>query len=454
MMLLNIIMAASFAPILPLIYIMMRNTIKPKKNIIIGTTLPVEAQTDPDVTSICDSFKKWLGIATLLLIPLLVPPFFMSSFGVAMTWYMTWMVLLVVAHPIVFAVHRGRLMTLKNERGWRSSVAGQRLAEVKLAGIPVYKINNIWFLLALAVSLVPVLYVLLVGGKANAMLMPIYLTFAGTVALFWGLYYIIYHIRAEVFNEDLTLTMALTRVRRYNWGKFWIIASWITAAYNLAVWAFAVNETGILIATLVYSVIIIIISLQTEFATRAAQQKLTASDTGDVYADEDEYWFLGLIYYNPNDKQFLVNDRIGMNMSMNVAKPAGKVLMFFTALIIVAMPFLGLWMLTEERTPVNLVIDGSMFTVEHTRIAYSFPLGEIDSVELIFELPVMTKTNGSNFENLYKGNFNARGYGAVTVCMLPQNPPFLVIKIQDGTTYIFNDTDSNVTTAVYRALTP
>ena len=56
---------------------------------------------------------------------------------------------------------------------------------------------------------------------------------------------------------------------------------------------------------------------------------------------EDDYWMWGFIYNNPNDNHLMVNYRVGIGMSVNIAKPAGKILMGFAALSIALMPFIG-----------------------------------------------------------------------------------------------------------------
>jgi hypothetical protein len=211
---------------------------------------------------------------------------------------------------------------------------------------------------------------------------------------------------------------------------------------------FADNMTALLASVFAYTLIIIGVSIYTEFATRIAQQKLTAGNTGDLYLDEDEYWLLGMFYHNPNDNHFFVNDRVGMNMSVNLAKPAGKVVLILTVLVILAMPFLGVWMTKEQAVPLNLILTETTLTARHTSDKYVIPLNSIESVELIEKLPSMIKTGGTNLENLYKGNFRAGGYGSARVCIRPLNPPFLVIK-SEGNIYIINDEDSNVTREVY-----
>jgi len=450
----EIILAACFLPIWPIIYFLMRNMTKPKKNIILGVTLPQSAHSADETQTICAAFLRALNIVSLPLLPLMIPPFFFTAMGTGMTWFMTWLLWLIVAPMAVFAVYRGRLLTVKRERGWFSEASGKALADIRAAVIPKKKVSWIWFFLPLVISFIPLPASFRAAEDWGWA--AIYITFAAMTSLFWLFYHMIYRVRTEIVNENLTLTMALTRARRYQWSKFWVAAAWLTGLLNVAVWLFEDNVTALLTATLGYTVILIAVSLHTEFAARAAQQRLTAQNIGDSYVDEDDHWIWGLFYHNPNDHHFLVNDRIGMNMSVNLAKPGAKILMAFALLCMVAMPFTGIWMWAEESTPVRLELrdlgSGPAIAARHTRDVYVIPDGGIKSVELIDELPRMTRTAGTAFEHLLKGRFNAQGYGAVRVCLQTNSPPFLVITNEGGWIWILNDNDPDVTREVFAKL--
>ena len=449
-MAMNIILAVSFVPVWGILYFMIKNYEKPKKNVILGVTLPHVAHEDPVVKGMCSSFGRWLNMVMLPLLALLAPPFFMSSMGAAITWFMTWFVLVVVAPLTVFGIHREKLMSLKLERGWRSETAGLNLVDVRAAAVPPRKMSGIWFLLPLIISLLPIADALRAPHEGSLVFM--YAMFSLMVALFWVFYHMIFNLRSEVFNDDLTLTMALTRVRRYNWSKFWLAAAWLTGALNVALWVFYENMTAFLIATLVYSLVLLAVAVKTEFAARFAQQKLTAGETGELYVDEDDLWIWGMFYYNPHNSRFLINDRFGIGMTVNLAKLSGKALMVFAALSIAISPFLGLWLWAEEATPVRLVLTQTELTARHTGDRYTIPLDTIESVELIEKMPfVIRKISGANFDNLYIGAFSVIDYGQPLLCTHPKNPPFLVVTA-GGQSYIFNDADSGLTMEVYSQL--
>ena len=457
---LNIILAVSFTPIWPIIYFLMRNTTKPKKNVILGATLPKEAHDDEEVREILRGFRRWLDIFVVPLLPLLIPPFFMRMTGAAMTWFMVWLLIIVVAPFAVFGVYREKLMVLKREKGWRSDAEGLTVADVKAAALPVRKISDLWFLPAAVMALLPIIVELLAlltsspsPSPPEQPAMVIYVTFALTGAIFWVIYHWVFRLRSEIVNEDLALTLALTRMRRYNLGKMCLFSAWATGALNLLVMILGVGANAFVIIIMAYTLLLISLAMYAEFATRGAQRKLTEAVAGTFYVDEDDHWLWGQFYYNPNDKHFLVNDRIGMGTSVNMAKIGGKITMGFALLSLVAMPFIGIWMWVGEATPAKLAMSETALTALHTGDQYVIPLDVIESAEIAETMPVViSRDNGWGMNNLNKGRFTVRGLGSAYLCVMTQNPPFLIIKA-DGRTYILNDEDSSVTKEVFARLT-
>ncbi|MCL2662283.1 MAG: PH domain-containing protein [Oscillospiraceae bacterium] len=449
----NIIFAACVVPIWPILYFVFRNLVKPKKNVIIGVTLPENERDNTDVQTICRSYLKWLNITLLPQLPLFIAPFFMSSMGLAMTWYMTLLLLLIVAPFVVFAVHHGKLLALKRENGWYSEAVGKIAADIKATMVPAKRISGIWFLIPAIISLLPIADSIINPNATVPDYLWVYVTFSVMIVSFWMLYYMIFRVRAEAVNENLSLTTALTRVRRQNWGKFWLVSVWSTGALNLVIWIFSDNVMAFLIATIVYTLVLITVAIATEFSTRNAQQQLTATGMGEAYIDDDDYWLWGMFYNNPNDNHLLVNARIGMNMSVNLAKTGGKILMLFAVIMLAAMPFIGVWIWVEEATPTALVLTDTDLVARHVGTRYVIPLDSIESIELLTEMPtVLSRVAGSSFENLAKGRFLVSNHGTSTLCIQTNDPPFIMIITNDRT-YFINDANSSVTTGVYNEIT-
>src|SRR5699024_1607654 len=106
-------------------------------------------------------------------------------------------------------------------------------------------------------------------------------------AMSLAFYPLVFRQRLDALDADQTLTAALTRVRRYNWTKCWLLMSYLTAAYSLAVWSTGSSMGWYLVWTGLYTVGLLVASLQTEFAARRAQRRLTLGRTEMPLVDED-----------------------------------------------------------------------------------------------------------------------------------------------------------------------
>lgn len=269
---------------------------------------------------------------------------------------------------------------------------------------------------------------------------------------FYFLYRILFHQKAEVVDDNTSINAALTQVRRFNWGKCWLLVTWLTGVFSLVVWMFPENGLAILIAAVAYSAATIVFVLSAEFKTRRLQQKLTEGSGRSVYTDDDEHWIFGMLYNNPNDRHFIVNRRTGIGTTINLAGPGGKILMLISLLIILAMPFFGLWMMREEFTPVTLTVSGTAVIAGHDLTVYDISFSDIRSTYLLNELPDGTRLMGTGMDTVLKGRFRFDGIGPCTVCLDPRTPPFIVIVTADDT-YILGASDTVQTEAVVRTLT-
>ena len=122
---------AVILPILPIIYFTLKNECKPKKNIIVGVTLPYEARNDVSVLAFLERYKKELKLTCWGFLAIIVPCLFIQSFSVSMTVWLTWIVLVCVVFFIPYIRCNKNLRQLKEERGWRQKEAPQVVTDLK-----------------------------------------------------------------------------------------------------------------------------------------------------------------------------------------------------------------------------------------------------------------------------------------------------------------------------------
>ena len=450
-MIVNLIVALAMYISLPLIWWMLRSASFERNNLILSVTLPPEGRKDPQVLELAARFRRRLrnlfwGM-TLALVPAVVVPWV----SVCTMYSLIWLIGVIFLPYILFAKANSALKKLKQDRGWRTTAGSRHTVAAMPPATPPKRLSAAFFLPPVLLSAAPVLSVLKgEGGQPWNMVLLITVGCCLLVTvLSLAIYPLVFRQRLDALDEDETLTAALTRIRRYNWTKCWLAMSWCTGVYSLIVWGCRGSMAWYLIWTTVYSLALLGISLQTEFAARRAQRTLTLDRQEAPLVDEDDRWIWGILYYNPDDNHTFVNERVGMGMSMNLARPAGKWMMGISLAIILAMPLLGVWLMVEEFSPLELTLKQNIVVARQAFTAYEVPLEQVEEAELLEALPKASRIYGSGLENLLKGKFAVEGYGTSTLCLNPNDPPFLVLKTPD-TTYILGGGDP---TELYREIT-
>jgi len=450
----KIILFVCFIPIPLILCAVLMNEAKPKKNLILGITLPKAAREDDAVKALCRAYRKRLGVCCAVTVLLAVPGLFLRYDSVVFTYFMSWLIPAMVLPSVPYGVYNGRLKKLKVSRGWFGEAAGLSLVDIKVAAAPLHELSAWWFLPPIAISLIPPVLTLITekSGDDFWAMLTTYAVMAAMVVLFYFFYRIIYRQRAEVVDENTELSVALTQVRRYNWGKCWIWSAWLTGIFNLTFWIFRKDSgNSILIASLLYSAVLIAVILRVEFRTRKIQQRLTVNSGKSVYVDEDDRWKFGMFYFNPDDRHFMVNTRIGIGTTINLGKPSGRAVAVLTVLLILAMPLVGVWMMRAEFTPVSLRAEETRLVASHTSEVYAIGYSDITSAKLIYKLPSGRRTNGTGMDSVQKGSFDLDGIGPCRLCLDPRSAPFLEIEA-GGRVYILGSSDSSETLTVYAAL--
>ncbi|MBQ8814584.1 MAG: hypothetical protein IJZ85_08830 [Lachnospiraceae bacterium] len=437
----NLFMFLMFYIVLPIIYFTSRNEWKPKKNIMLGVTLPSELIHSDEVEGIGREYRKELDRWTWILTLLGLPAIIIKSVSISMTWDMFWLVAVIVYPQVIYIRGWKRLKELKKEHGYEPPKGEPQEVKVDLTAIAEVQREPSpwWYVPPMIMGLIPcILGLELWGTKSFWWMESVYLSMFVCVVLFFAITYKGFrHQKVDMVNEQTDLTIALTRVRHYNWHKMMLSSAWLTGAFSLAMY-FLMDRVGWLLAvTAIYTVVILVLAIQTEFTVRRVQENLSRKYITDEYKDEDEYWLWGSIYYNPRDKHILKNARTGMNMTVNLATTGGKVYMFIGIIVILAMPFMGFWLMAEEFTPINVHLKNETLIASHLKEEYVIELEDIQSVEHIDELPPTRKDIGTNMDTLLKGQFRVDGYGVCQMLLNPEDDAFVVVTTEEDT-YIFS----------------
>ena len=205
-----------------------------------------------------------------------------------------------------------------------------------------------------------------------------------------------------------------------------------------------------MISAVLISAVITAAAVGVEMSTRKAQERLTEESGRGTYTDDDDKWIWGLFYYNPRDSHSFVNDRIGTGMTVNLARPAGKLMGTLALLILLAIPFIMPITNAVLNKPPELILSSTELTARSGGTEYVLGTEEIEHAELMDALPDgLVRINGTGLETLYKGRFSSEATGAVTVCLDPTAGPYIFIETESGSAYIFGTRDSKVTEEIF-----
>ena len=358
---------------------------------------------------------------------------------------------------VLFARYNGRLRALKAENGWLSPYGGTIVAadlgaKPEELGRPLSK----WlFIPPLLVSLIPCALAMASeneGERMGGLILGASFALCCLMSLFF--YPLIFRQRPDVVDSDSRVNAALTRVRRYNWGKTWIAMSWLSALLALGFWLLRESAFWLMLLTLAYTAGMLYFALRAEFAVRRAQERLPRESGARDYVDEDRFWLWGLFYCNPDDRRTLVSDRTGMGMGMNLAKPAGKITMGLVALILViGVSLAALWLIAMDYTPREARIEDGVLYFEHFTEKYEIALDEISGTELLDSLPSAKRVAGTGMDTLCEGRFDVEGYENVRISLDPGQDCFIVVLTEGGLTRIFNLMTRGETEGFYAELT-
>ena len=415
------------------------NEAKFKKNIVLGVTLPAEAHDDAEVNTILQRFRRNAVAACVILTGAAVLCALVSER--MMTLWMLWIDFVIIVPYIPYVLANRSLKELKQKRGW---TAQPRIVYGETSAEPLKYLDWKLFIPPVLIALAPILI--------DRELTVMYVLNAVMCILFAVLYRYAYREKAEMVDSDVSRTNALTRVRRYNWGKMWLITSYTMSLISIL--SGMMTERPVLAVLLLFGICAVICyeAVHLEMKTRRMQEKMTADSGTGWYVDEDDHWIGGLVYFNPDDKNSIINSRVGINSSVNMARPLGKVMLGMMVLLIVGMPFLGIVLDDLGTNPIVLSVEADQLHADSGMNHYTVNTDDITSAELLEALPEkMARRWGTGMEHYIQGTFSS-DRGTLNVMCDPACAPYIYIETTGGKKYLFASREAAETEAIFRIL--
>jgi len=436
--------AVLYVTIIPL-YFFEANLRKPKKNIILGVTVPHAHQESEAVRQITDAYLRKLRIVTVIFAVLGLSMFVVPYMSIQITILMVLILGLILGTGLVFIKANRALMALKRRSGWQKAGKPAMVADLRAMEEKNKPLPRIWLAIPCVIAMIPLIPIAmqLINGTQDWMEILIYGVTVIWIPLFLVMAEAFRRQNAEIVGAVSDLNVITTRIRRRAYMRMMVLTTWLMAVMGIGIWflpillAQAQILFGITIGIL--SIILMVYAIRAEFAVRHAQERFTelAGDTLEI--DTDEYWIWGMFYYNKNDKRMFINDRVGVNMQMNLAKPIGMISMGLAALALLAMPLIGVWIMAQEFSPISYSVEGNVVTVSHLTTR-SFDLGDDFEIEILDEWPGGMRTNGTAIGTFRQGTFQLDGIGTSWVLLRTDDAPLILITRPGDRTLLFSYT--------------
>lgn len=413
------------------------------------------------VESIVKAHNKQATVLLIVLIAIATGLLFVPSLNIKMMAFVIFIYVSLVVYNIPFALGNSELKKYKKVLG----IVSEKVlyADLKTAG-RLHALNRPALLLADAVGIIIFIVALLCDLKVIPLNFGIFSgTFVctGTVVIFLMMSFILLPIafmvdnyRNEVISENSDVNTNYNRAKKRNFANYMIMASWINnvaALLGLGLFFFAKIELLVIVLIAVY--LLAIMGATALFAKNSiALNKKYVQGEAKLAEDDDDYWLLGMFYYNPNDRRLNVEKRVGVGGTINMAHPAGKVISGILAMLIVgtivALIFVGMMM----ATPLRIINSNDAVICHQMWDEYTITKSEITSVELGETKDLnLFRSAGTAIDNLYKGVFTVDGKNGCRLFMNPEAGKYIKITTGDRTYYISGNS-AEETEALYSDL--
>lgn len=427
----------------------------PHKNVILENTLPPDKLTAPETLALAKEYKKrlWLtaGLCTLLS-PLILLPAYES---VMMTLFWLLLLLPLAAFYGIEILYIRKMAALKAAMGWRLAVE-PIMVDTQLTATKNRQLLNIGWLLPPLLATVALVIWLMVTDPDGSLIMSVTALCGWLLAL--GCWYSVKRLPVAAPTDDSEVNRRYNDLTKNGWSKVAVaIAYGIVALFAFPTLAMSLSGTSAKIVSFLFFLAVfggIFWCIGFLLALRKKQDALLARTEDFRYAGEDRYWRFG-VYINPNDRRLMVPDRIGLNISMNLGRPAGKIVMSLIGLLLVgamAMTLLPTYMMDFTKEPFTGEIKNGEIRLSAPLSGSSeIPISQLQKVELTEKLHGnVLRTNGYSGAYYQIGRFTVDGKQAV--CYLDErSKPFLhlVTKERD---YYFTFKDPAATRTFFEEL--
>ena len=424
-------------PMLFILYFIMKHAIYNNQNHYFGVTLSEELLQDSRLPNLKYQYDKKLFRTTILCGLFSSMIFIPSSPSISVTLLYLWIFLTIVATCFPYAQANIALKEMKIQKNRKSDALGTSKKNQKTLKLDKAKYNLAIYCILLIATILPLLYVMIhLGETRNSYNMRIVLIALNSLNLLILWFSIATNRRKVVtLSSNSQLNIELDIMKKRLWRNCWIILAFMNTAYTYVVFLFfqqLLTHYGFfLLLTYLYLAVGIYLLVKCPQSIHKLQvQKLQQKDGKEDLLDEDDLWVWGMFYHNTKDKKLFIQSRFHSLFTINHAKFSGRILNLGFIFLWFCGLCLCIWSIFMEYTPLQLSLEENQIIATQLREEYTIDLDEIESIELLEDLPFQLVNN--EFNSVSKGKFKADPYGSYTLFIVPTNTYFIHIKVDNG----------------------
>ena len=429
---------------------------KPHNYVIVENTFPADKIDDPKVLSFRKKYRKrqfqLASILTILDLSLLIP---MKDSIFMMLFFVLIFITIAAGYLLqIRYIRKGHQLIIENN--WQLTEQPIQVNTALVIEKNRKLVSPWWF--AVSFGLLLLLTFVLHNQGMESLTWVLFITCGLTVALFVIGWRAISRLPVRALTDDQTINRQYNDLTKFYWSAFMAATSFFV---NLIIYLplLTVNLSDRFFEVLMISEFLLIflfcgLTFWWLFRLRNKQDQLLTQTPSFRYTGDDYYWRYG-IYYNPDDRRLMIPDRIGLNITINLARVGGKIfiglipIILIAAMLIVVVPLYVLDYhpdpLTYEVKQESVLLDGPYYREQ--KISFQ----DIEKVSLIEQLPPTgMKVNGLATENYAIGSFKVGGKSA-TLFVDHQSKPILKITTKKRD-YYYTNTDSSVTKQAYQSI--
>lgn len=420
-------------------------------NLLLGVTLPLDRLRDGEVLAVVERYRRGTLLAAGGFLLGMVPLILLRDYDSFSLLYLTlWFTGAMAVFQGVFNRRSRELSGLKGCRGWLTGERHMVTVDLEVARLrDTLPPSRLWFLPALLLNLLP-LWVRAVRGDRGVELLEAILQGLLPLLALYGLFHWFAGARSVTVSASGEVNLALNRCFKRTWGGAFLGIAYLHGLCWCVI-AAAPRLLWVLPATLAAECLGAVAVLAWALGrVRRQKNQLLALEREPVLADEDEFWNCGT-YCNPADPRLMVEKRVGYGMTVNTARPLGKVLTLLPLAALALVLGLSVFLMQFDFGEVRVQVEGDRVRISAPLTEYEFSKGEIQGVELLEELPARSKISGYDGARLHLGAFRVQDYGRCQVFVHLKVPPFLAVSLGDTTVFVNQGTPEK-TAALRRAL--